>query len=140
MKTNKFLITLAAGAVGLVGIAGAGVALADDVPGPGPNAGMMRGGHGPVEGRGPADGTRQYLRHDQMHAAAAQALGISVDELEAQLAAGKTVATIAAERGIDLATVQDAMRAQRPGPGGAGRMGGGGPGAGTGDCPYSDTN
>ncbi|MBI2765945.1 MAG: hypothetical protein HYX53_08560 [Chloroflexi bacterium] len=47
----------------------------------------------------------------QMHEAVARALGISVDELNAQLAAGKTVAQIAAEKGIDMATVRSAMQA-----------------------------
>jgi hypothetical protein len=45
-----------------------------------------------------------------MHEAAAKALGITVAELDAQLASGKTIADIAAAKGIDLATVHTAMQ------------------------------
>ena len=41
--------------------------------------------------------------------AAAQALGISEDELETQLRSGSTVAEVAAARGVDLQTVIDAV-------------------------------
>ena len=137
MNSRRLLIALTVGALGVTSLAGAGIALADDgVPGPGAHAGFMRGGHGPAEGRGPANATDPGARQDQMHQAAATALGISVDELEAQLAEGKTVAQIATERGVDLATVQAAMRSQRPAGAHAGRMAGNG----TGDCPYSTTN
>jgi len=46
-----------------------------------------------------------------MHAAIADALGISVDELEAALAAGETPATLALELGVDFAEVRAAMDA-----------------------------
>jgi hypothetical protein len=46
----------------------------------------------------------------QMHEALATALGITVDELNAQLASGKTVADIASEKGIDLETLHTAMQ------------------------------
>lgn len=46
-----------------------------------------------------------------MHAAIADALGISVAELEAELAAGKTVAQLAQELGVDFAVVRAAMDA-----------------------------
>lgn len=85
-----------------------------------------------------AAGGQMGVYHDQMHEAAAKALGITVTDLEAQLDAGKTVAQIAQERGVDLTTVQAAMQAARPAGQGAGRMGRGpGAGAGTGDCPYT---
>ena len=137
MNSKRLLIALTVGAIGVTSIAGAGIALADDgTPGPGPQVGFMRGGHGPAEGRGPANTTEPGVRQDQMHQAAATALGISVDELEAQLAEGKTVARIATERGVDLATVQAAMRDERPAGAHAGRMAGNR----AGDCPYSTTN
>ena len=44
-------------------------------------------------------------QHGAMHDAVAQALGISTDKLYAAHAAGKTVAQLATERGIDLDTV-----------------------------------
>ncbi|MCA9932792.1 MAG: hypothetical protein H6662_02320 [Ardenticatenaceae bacterium] len=44
-----------------------------------------------------------------VHAAIADALGISVDELEAALDAGETPATLALELGVDFADVQAAM-------------------------------
>ncbi len=40
---------------------------------------------------------------------AAVALGMSADELRTELEAGKTIATIASERGVDLQTVIDAL-------------------------------
>ena len=143
MKGKKFTLAVAAGAIGLLGLTGAGVALADgDVPGvPGQVAHFGRGPHGgagEMGGRGPnATGAQVGVYRDQMHEAAATALGITVEDLEAQLDAGKTVAQIAEERGVDLTTVQAAMKEVRPGGQGAGRMGrGAGAGAGTGDCPY----
>lgn len=139
MNTKKFALVAVAGVTGLLGVASVGVAFADtEAPGvAGQVLHLGRGPHGPQagenRGRGPhgtTDGTGIY--HEQVHAAAASALGITVDDLEAQLAAGKTVADIAQERGIDLATVQEAMRAARPAGRGPGMMGNG---AGTGECP-----
>lgn len=46
-----------------------------------------------------------------MHAAIADALGMSLDEFEAAIAAGETPATLALARGIDLAVIQEAMAA-----------------------------
>jgi hypothetical protein len=46
-----------------------------------------------------------------MHAAIADALGMSLDEFEAAIAAGETPATLALARGIDLAVIQEAMDA-----------------------------
>jgi len=147
MKTRKFTLVVAAGAIGLLGLTGAGVALADDpTPTPvGQEAHFGRGPHrgaGEQAGRGPnATGAQEGIYHEQMHAAAAAALGITVEDLEAQLDAGKTVAQIAEERGVDLATVQAAVKEARPGGQGVGRMGrgpGAGAGAGTGECPYAE--
>jgi hypothetical protein len=45
----------------------------------------------------------------QMHEAAAEALGITVADLESQIASGKTIADISADRGVALETVHEAM-------------------------------
>ena len=69
--------------------------------------------------------------HEEMEEAIAGALGITHDELEAALAAGRTVPQLAQERGVDFATVQAAMQKVHeaygmpgPGPQGTGMMGG----------------
>lgn len=63
---------------------------------------MGGGGHGPGRGgRGGGPGGE----------AAATALGLTVEELRAELESGSTIAEIAAEKGVDLATVTDAMLA-----------------------------
>ena len=51
------------------------------------------------------------VSEDDMHAAIAEALGMSVADFEAAIAAGETPATLAAELGIDYAVVQAAMDA-----------------------------
>ena len=51
------------------------------------------------------------VSEDDMHAAIAEALGMSVVDFEAAIAAGETPATLAAELGIDFAVVQAAMDA-----------------------------
>lgn len=63
--------------------------------GPGPGAGPGAGwGYGPMAGFAGAQ-----------HEAIARALGMTVDELYAARQEGKTVAQLAAERGVDLETV-----------------------------------
>jgi len=145
MTSKKLLILAATAAIGVVGLTGASVALADgDVPGVPGFAGHMGQRHGQMRGGTfTTDGTDVGPYHDQMHAAAAAALGITVDELDARIAAGKTVAEIAQERGIDFETVRAAMQDARPATAGRGMMGGRfgtgpGTGAGTGECPYAD--
>ena len=56
----------------------------------------------------PADGAREG-RHADLIEAAAGALGITADELRTELEAGKTVADVAGEKGVDLQTVIDAV-------------------------------
>jgi len=46
--------------------------------------------------------------------AAAQALGVTLDDLSAQLKSGKTLAQIAAAQGVNLQTVMQAIQAARP--------------------------
>ena len=81
-------------------------------------------------------------RHDKMHGALAQALGMTTEQLDAELAAGKTVPQIAEAHGIDFANVREAVHAAH-GFGPASEMGGprgmerhGGPGMSHAvDCP-----
>jgi hypothetical protein len=145
MKTRMLTIagsgivaaTLLVGAVGLVSAQGpgsnTGAGPAAPGRGHGPNATMHAQRHADGE-TGPA--------HDQMQAAIAGALGITVEELEAERAAGKTVATIAQERGVSLDAVRAAMQGVHPaagmtGPGGGLRQGMG-PRSGMGGCPAGD--
>lgn len=100
MNTRKLILTGAIGAVGLLGIASIGVAFAEGGDGTGPFGGMMGGHHAGV--------TTQQMPA-QMQEAMAKALGITVDELNAQLAVGKTVADIAQAKGLDLATVMQTV-------------------------------
>lgn len=85
--------------------------------------------------------------HARMQPALAQALGMTVEELEAEMKAGKRPPQIAQERGVDFGKVREAMRAVHGdtghGSGHAGRgpaamKGRGGPGhmmGHAGDCP-----
>lgn len=124
---------LLVGAAGFVSAQGPGPG-----GGPGPNAAMHAQMHGAGQ-TGP--------HHEQMQAAIASALGITVDELQAEMAAGKTVATIAQERGVSLDTLRAAMQAAHQaagmpgaGMGPRGMMGpraGMGAGTGPGACPHA---
>ncbi len=62
-------------------------------------------GHGPRGGRG-LDGAALE--------AAAKALDMTTDELSTALQSGKTLEQIAADKGVDFQTVQDAIQAVRP--------------------------
>jgi hypothetical protein len=48
---------------------------------------------------------------DEMHAAIAEALGLSVEEFDAALDSGQTVWQIAEAQGVSVETLQDAMQA-----------------------------
>jgi hypothetical protein len=84
-------------ALGIVSIASAQTATPLDTSTTVPQARM--GGFGP--------GLHSQAALD----AAAKALGMTSDELSAQLWGGKTLAAIADEKGVDLATVQQAVQA-----------------------------
>src|SRR5436309_947729 len=58
------------------------------------------------------DAFRTYME-SAMHAALAQALGITEDELDAAKAAGKTPKDIAQEKGIDMSTLRQTMDTAR---------------------------
>ena len=71
------------------------------VPAPGAaNQGQIRGGMGYMA-----------VEESEMHSAIAVALGITVTELESEIAQGKTLYELAAEMGVDFAAVQTAMQA-----------------------------
>lgn len=57
----------------------------------------------------PYGGGMFYEYQDEIHTALADALGLTVDELNAMLADGMTLSQIAAEQGVDWADVQAAM-------------------------------
>jgi hypothetical protein len=72
---------------------------------------------------------RRGEQHARMQSAMAQALGMTVEELQAQMDAGKRPAQIAQERGVDFAKVREAMRAVHGSCGGGAACAGQGPGA-----------
>lgn len=67
-----------------------------------------QGPAGPFYGEGPG---MNLVDADVMHAAIAEALGISVEELEAARAEGTTLFALAEELGVDMETVRAAMDA-----------------------------
>jgi hypothetical protein len=87
-----------------------GPAMMQGYRGPGgmmqPGAGMMQPGTGMMYGAG---GGWMFEYHDQMWEALAKALDMTVDELNAALQSGKTVAEIAEEKGISTEDLQQAM-------------------------------
>jgi transcriptional regulator with XRE-family HTH domain len=89
----------------LVGLGTAIAAHAQSPTPPTPDGGRM------VPGAG-LGGPRQ-LGQAELNAAA-QALGISADDLSAQLASGKTLDEIATAQGVDPKTVMDTIRSARP--------------------------
>ena len=78
---------------------------------PAPDAAPGNWGRGHMEGGRMGGGLMaQFMDQDAMHAAIAQALGMSVEDFEAALAAGQTPYELAQERGVEWATVQTAMQ------------------------------
>jgi hypothetical protein len=103
-------IVLVAVLFGVVATLGLGVTLAfaqgptptqPAAPGFGP--GWMHGGFGGL--------TLNADWHNQMQGAIAKALGMTLDELNAQLRAGKTIAQIAQSKNIDLQKLHDDVQA-----------------------------
>lgn len=99
-KTKKFLgmgaLVIAVFAVALLT---AGVASAQEPTPPVP--------------RGPHGTGMMSTYHADLHAATAEALGLTVEELDAELDAGKTLVQIAGEQGVDLEDVLAAREAAR---------------------------
>ena len=174
---NKTVFGIAIAAVAVVALATAGFVYAQaptpqtPVPGSGYGQGMMGGGHGMRAGMANQnEGTldQDGPMHDEMITVFAQKLGIPVEDLNARLANGETMAQIASSKGLTadqfttlmaearsqaidqsvkdgtLTQAQADWMKQR----GAGMMAGGGRGmrgAGQGrnanpDCPYNQTN
>jgi len=107
LGVGALVVLLAAGVVG-VGI----VAAQEPTPEPPTSTlgakvpfggrGGGRGGFGPIWGHGD-----QWTTFD----AVAEALGLTPEELFAELHAGKTLEEIATEQGVEMTAVQDAMNA-----------------------------
>lgn len=104
---NKFLLSIVIVAVVAIALGTAGFVYAQSptpqtpVPGTGYGQGMMggRGARGGMMGANVA-GTQDGLLHDAMIAVYAQKLGISVDDLNARLTKGETMAQIASSNGL----------------------------------------
>lgn len=110
MKKYWKLATIVTVLVAVVALVGATAAFAQGPANNGPADRQMPGGHGPglANETGAAMGLMAVDEAD-MHAAIAEALGMSLDEFEAAVAEGKTPAILAQELGIDFAEVQAAM-------------------------------
>lgn len=78
-----------------------------------PGGGHGGGGQGGGHHGGPGGGHGGGMRKGESLDAAATALGITAEELRIELKAGKTVAEVAGDNGIDVQTVIDAVVAQR---------------------------
>jgi hypothetical protein len=87
----------------VIGAVGATVAYAQQGTPTAPTDGQ--GPRGPHGGRG--------LGPNELNAAA-KALGMTSDELSAELKGGKTLEQVASEKGVDLQTVMQAIRVARP--------------------------
>ena len=96
---NKFVIGFVIVAVLAVALGTAGYVYAQaPVPSSGTGTGMMGGRGGRMGNQ--AAGAQTGPLHDEMIAVFAQKLGISVDELNASLAKGETMAQIAYSKGL----------------------------------------
>lgn len=171
---NKILLGLVVVVIVAIALGTAGVVAAQSptpVPGTGTGYGMGagRGNRGGMNNGGLGGvvaGTQDGLLHDEMIAAFAEKLEISVDDLNERLAAGETVADIAIAEGLTVEeffairvevrtqvldqAVKDGLLTQeqvdwmktRGAGNGAGRgMRGNGQGRfGNGECPYLQTN
>lgn len=172
---NKTLLSIVIVAVVAIALGTAGFVYAKaptpqtPVPGSGYGQGMMggRGMRGGMMNNQNAAGTQDGLLHDEMISVYAEKLGISVEDLNARLAKGETMAQIASSKGLTAdqftalmtdarsqaieqavkngtltQTQADWMKQRSAGMAAGGR---GMRGAGTGrnanpDCPYTQTN
>ncbi|GAB4473688.1 MAG: hypothetical protein Kow0088_09200 [Anaerolineales bacterium] len=114
MFKNILLIALGAGiAILVLGLAGIAWAQTQTPPnGLSPNSvpygGMGRWNSGGMMGRWNQSGETGFM-HDYFIAAIAPKLNLTVDSLEAELTAGKTLWQIAEEKGISIETFQSLM-------------------------------
>ncbi len=113
MKRNVVLAGVVLGVLLLIGIVGATAVLAQGPLPPATEEAVPFGGRGMMGGRGMGGlfggGSDRWAIFD----AAADALGMTPVELFTELHSGKTLAEIADEQGVELETVQEAMRAAR---------------------------
>jgi len=107
---NKSVLVIVIVAVVAVALGTAGLVYAQaptpqtPVPGTGYGYGMGgRGARGGMMGQAAVAGTQDGLLHDGMIAVYAQKLGISVDDLNARLTKGETMAQIAYSKGLTAA-------------------------------------
>lgn len=108
MKVGSLVV--AAIAVVAVVLAVPSLAFAQGPANPG-NPGAPNGPGGPM-GSGQGNGwMAQY--HDEMHAAIAKALGLSVEEFDAARSSGQTVWQIAEAQGVSVETLQAAIQTAR---------------------------
>jgi predicted DNA-binding protein (UPF0251 family) len=103
-------LVVAAIAVVAVVLAVPSLAFAQGPANPG-NPGTPTGPGGPM-GSGQGNGWMAQYR-DEMHAAIAKALGLSVEEFDAARASGQTVWQIAETQGVSVETLQAAMQTAR---------------------------
>jgi hypothetical protein len=80
--------------------------------GPGMGRGMM-GGRGAGRGMMGGYGSMMGGQASSLIVVAAEKLGMTVQELQTQLQAGKTIAALAEEKGVDVQTIVDAFLAGR---------------------------
>ena len=101
---NKMLIVIGGllAALLVVGVVGATSAYAQSSDTP--NVGLMNFGRGPGGGHG-------FGLGDAELEAAANALGMTTDEVQSALQSGKTLQDLADEAGVDIADVQAAIQA-----------------------------
>jgi hypothetical protein len=107
-QVNKFLkIAGIAALAATLGVVAVGAVAFAQGPFGGPGIGPFGGGHG----RFPFLSPEQAEAHqEQMQQAMADALGMTVEELDAARAEGKTPWEIAEEQGVDLTDMRDTMR------------------------------
>jgi hypothetical protein len=107
---NKIVLSIVIVAVVAVALGTAGFVFAQTptpttpVPGTGNGYGMMggRGTRGSMMGQNAVSGSQDGFLHDEMIAAYAEKLGISVEDLNARLAKGETMAQIASSKGLTV--------------------------------------
>lgn len=104
-KLPKLMIGGLVAALLLVGAAGATIAYAQDGTTPTPSADEQTDRGGPGRGHG-----HGFLGEAELQAAA-DTLGMTTDELSAEIQNGKTLQDLADAAGVDLQVVQDAIKA-----------------------------
>jgi hypothetical protein len=111
---NKSVLVIVIVAVVAVALGTAGLVYAQaptpQAPVPGTGYGMGgRGARGGMMGQAAVAGAQDGLLHDEMIDVYAQKLGISVDDLNARLAKGETMAQIAYSKGLTAAQFSTLM-------------------------------